>query len=229
MGRKRRIGPYGYHGHFDLGALAHELGRLRRAIAEYRKEISLTNYYKAHYNLGVIYDARRRDREAITEYRAVIRLHPTLAEAHNNLGCVYSRLRRYEDARRAFDRAVRLDRRDPRYSITLGLALVKGGHPREAARHFRRGLRLDPKNVDAMANLGFVLVDDAEAFREGIRVLEAARRLAPSDPEILASLAVGYLKAGQVARANRLARRAKVLAPSRRSVAAQVGRVAPAD
>jgi len=138
MARKPRIGPYGYHGHFDIGALAHELGRLRRAIAEYRKEISLTNYYKAHYNLGVIYDARRRDREAIREYRAAIRLHPTLAEAHNNLGCVYSRLRQYENARRAFERAVRLDRRDSANSINLRLALAKGRHPL-AVDHLKAG------------------------------------------------------------------------------------------
>lgn len=209
----RTVTLYGRHGHYDVGTVAQGVGRVRRAIAEYKREIRLSNYYKAHYNLGVIYEERGRHQAAMDEYKAAIRLHPTLADAHNNLGRIYSRRGQYDKAIKEYLRAARLDRREPLYPINLGIALVKSGERRRAIRHFRRALRLDPKNVDAMVNLGFVLIDRPGSISEGIEVLKKALRVLPRGPFVLAGLAIGYLRLGKVALAKRLARRAVRLAP----------------
>jgi len=211
--RKTNSPPYGHHGHYDLGTVAQGVGRYRRAIAEYRKEIRLTNYYKAHYNLGTILSQKERYAEAIEAYKAALRQRPNLGDAYNNLGIIYTRRRQYRKAIEALSRAVRADPRDPVYHFNLGFACVSAHEDGKAIAAFRRTLRLAPLHLDAMKNLGFLLIEEGTAPAKGVHVLQKALRISPRDPEILADLATGYLKQRRLASAEKLARLARRLAP----------------
>jgi len=99
-----------YHGHYELGILAQDVRRYRMAIARYRREIALTNFYKAHYNLGTILQERKRYAEALKEYKEAVRKCPRFVAAHNNMGIIYTGLKQYHRAIQAFSRAILIDK-----------------------------------------------------------------------------------------------------------------------
>jgi len=223
QGQEKKIS--GEHHHYDLGCLAQEIGLYRRAIAEYKKEIRLTDYYKAHHNLGTIWLERRRYADAIRAFLAAIRRCRDLAEAYDNLGVVYSRLGQYRKAVRSYSTASRLNPKDPRPVANLGCTLIRMGQHRQAIAALRRALRLDPKDVEVLHTLGFLLIDEELEISRGVKLLEIARRRAPRSAQLLADLAAGYLKLRRVARARSVLRLARRLRPTNKQTRAQIRRL----
>lgn len=227
--RRYRIGKPGgsttyIHPHYDLGTLSQGLGAYRKAVWHYKKEIKLTGYYKAHYNLGVILQERKRYRDAIGEFRKALRRNPRLHEAYNNLGYCYFHLGNCEDAVSAYSKAVNLRRRDPTYLTNLGRAYARAGRYQEAVATMRRAMVLAPDHLATRTVLGYLLLERKETLSEGIRLLRAANRSNPSDPQVLASLASGYLNLGRLQEAAELLRKAKGLAPKDAFVLEEVRR-----
>lgn len=204
------------HAHYELGVLAQEFGRCRKASAEYKKEIARTDYYKAHYNLGTVLEQQRRYAEAIKEFKKVIQRRPAFYLAYNYLGLIYVELKQYADAIKAYSRAIQLNKRDPIPICNLGLAYDKSGQYRKAIAAFRKALTLAPRHLDALKDLGDLLICEGISVMEGLKLLQKAKRIAPDDPEVLACLAVGYLKQGRQAQATKFALRAQELAHNNR-------------
>jgi tetratricopeptide (TPR) repeat protein len=200
------------HTHYELGVLAQEFGRNRKAIAEYKKEIARTDYYKAHYNLGTVLEQQRRYAEAIKEFKKVIQRCPSFYLAYNYIGLIYAELKQYANAIKAYSRAIQLNKRDPIPICNLGLAYDKSGQYRKASAAFRKALTLAPRHLDALKNLGDLLICEGISVTEGLNLLQKAKRITPDDPEVLACLAVGYLKQGRQSQATKSARRAQELA-----------------
>ena len=217
-----------YHGHYELGILAQDVRRYRMAIARYRREIALTNFYKAHYNLGTILQERKRYAEALKEYKEAVRKCPRFVAAHNNMGIIYTGLKQYHRAIQAFSRAILIDKTNALFFFNLGFTYATAGQYPKAVTTLRKALALEPRHSGAMGLLGGVLIEEGILLAEGISLLRRARKAAPGDPQDLACLAVGYLKQGRFARASRLARRAKALAPNDQFVLEQVRRVSRA-
>lgn len=213
------------HPHYDLGCLAQEVGQYRRAIAEYKREIRSTDYYKAHHNLGTIWLERRRYDDAIRTFLAAIRRCRGLADGHNNLGVAYSRIGQYQKAVRSYARASRLNPRDPRPLANLGFTLTRIGRYREAVAALRRALRLDPSNLEVLHTLGVILIDKDLAVREGVSFLEVARRRVRRDAQLLADLAAGDLKLGRIVRAHSVLQTASGLRSANQRVRVQIRRL----
>jgi tetratricopeptide (TPR) repeat protein len=121
-----------------------------RAIAAYRRVISLSPYYARLANLWMG-DAllKKKDSEAaIAAFREAIRLLPRgsqhLSMAHMKLGTALSAVGRLAEADAEFRESLRLKPDEPSWLADLGVALATSGRPAEALRRTCAGLRQHP-------------------------------------------------------------------------------------
>jgi Flp pilus assembly protein TadD len=92
---------------------------------------------------------------------------------------------------------------DRAYGV-LGLALSMLGHHRSAARAYRHALALQPDSVCYAHNLGHLLDVGLGRPAEALRLLGAAHRAEPGEPEIAGSYALALARAGQRSQAERV-------------------------
>ena len=213
------------HPHYELGSLAQGIGWYQKAIHEYKREIAQTNYYKAHYNLATILKEQRKYSEASKEFNKAVKRNPKMAEAYNNLGIIYTERKSINLAVRAFSKAIRIKRTDPTFLFNLGFAYAQAAQFHKAIDAFRKAIKIAPRNLDVLKNLGYLLIDQEISVSEGLGLLREALRRAPKDGQILAGLAVGYMKQKQFVEAKQIAAKAKQLRPKDRFVSEQVARV----
>jgi len=74
----------------NLGVEYYDIGRVKKAIASYKKAIEIyPKYVLAHNNLGVAYQAIEKNEEAIASFKKAIELNPEYIDAYNNLANMY--------------------------------------------------------------------------------------------------------------------------------------------
>jgi len=200
---------------FNLALLFEREGNLDRAIREYRAAAATgIEDPRVHLNLGNLLARTGRLAEARTEYRRVASIAPEWeASARTNLGIVDAQEGDWEGAIRQFDKALA---RDPSRATALrglaGACLAAGrfdeavvAHRRALAAHagpeseLRRGL--------GAAYLELGLLEDAE--RESL----AALALDPRDVVATVTLVQVYRRRGETEAAERMAARAREIAP----------------
>ncbi|MGQ0735215.1 MAG: protein kinase domain-containing protein [Acidobacteriota bacterium] len=159
----------------QLGVAYHSIGDPERALDNYRRAIAISPSPQALSNIGALLHERGDFQGAVDAYRSAIAMRPTSHVTHRNLGDALARLGLSADAERAYRQAI---------------ALV------------RAELGVDPRNARNLAFLSVYLakVGDRE---DAQRQAEAARALAPEDPQVLYRCAVVYALAGAVDRALR--------------------------
>lgn len=138
----------------------------------------------AHQNLGLLLDAGGRHPEAMMHHRRAIALKPHNAAAHLNLGISLAQQGDYAGAVPAFQAALRLQPDYAKAHRNLGAALLLSGRAAEALPHYSKAMRLA---TEPAAYRGYALALDATGRRgEACEQVEAALRLFPADPELLA-------------------------------------------
>jgi Flp pilus assembly protein TadD len=76
--------------HYNLGNAYATKGNLDRAVAEYKKALTLKPLYaEAHNNLGSVYALQGTVNKAFEEINQALSIRPHYAKAHNNLGNIY--------------------------------------------------------------------------------------------------------------------------------------------
>jgi len=104
-----------------------------------------------------------------------------------------------DEALATLDRLLALRPDDPYYLELKGQILFETGRAEEAVPIYRRAVAAAPDQPLIRTGLGRALLalETAEADREALAVLEAARAAAPTDANALRSLATAYARAGQ--------------------------------
>lgn len=141
----------------NLGMALESKGRMREAMAAYRKSVTEDPANPQGFlNLGaMLADAGRTD-DAIQFYRDALRIDPRMPQAHNNLALALKRQGKAAEARKHFEQAVALD---PLYAnawTNLGALLQEAGETGKAAHAFQMALRADPANPLAHRNLAAI-------------------------------------------------------------------------
>jgi tetratricopeptide (TPR) repeat protein len=126
---------------------------------------SSPNNYRALDLLGILRAQQQRNSEAEDIFQRVIKTKPDYASAH----------------------------------IDLGLLYVQMGEAEKAVAQLEEGLRLAPERTDAAAALAGVLRDEARSAtvedpEKALSLLLRARKLAPSDPDVLFDLGMVELR-----------------------------------
>ena len=105
-----RKSPYKARAYQYLGLAFHDTGNLDRAIAEYKKSLSLNPLHAdVHNNIGVSYFYRGDVDTAITHFKHAISIDPSHSDAHYNLGIAYGEKGLFELAHEEISKGLRLN------------------------------------------------------------------------------------------------------------------------
>ena len=144
--------------HFNLGVSYQEEGKLRKAIEEYEKVISIEPFnLEAYNNLGMAYKDLGELDKAIDYYRQAIALDPRYERAHCNLAIAFYLKGDLNAAVSEARLAIALNPEDIESYNNLGLFYKESNRVHEAMEAFLKALALDPGYAPAHYNLALLL------------------------------------------------------------------------
>jgi putative PEP-CTERM system TPR-repeat lipoprotein len=154
------------------------------------------------YNLkGAVYLGLRDQKSARTSFEKVLELEPNNFNAAHTLGLLDLRERKPEDARKRYEQIVAREPKNEDMLLALAeLAAVTGKGPSEVKAAIERAISANPTSVRprlALTNY-YSRIGDAKAQ---LVAADAARTALPNDAQIVESLGVAQLAAGDRARA----------------------------
>ena len=173
---------------------------------------------------------RGQTADAIAQLSAAAVNSPDLITANNLLGLAYDRLGRHDEAQIAYERALAAAPADAPTLNNLGYSLYLSDRYLAALTRLKQAARLDPASPQVANNLALVygrlgkfddafknftrahgefyarvqtaaLLEEAGRDRDAIKHFELARRLDPTNAEILRRLINLYVRTGQPGKA----------------------------
>ena len=193
-----RKSPNKVRGHHNMAVAYQELGRLDKAIVEYKTALSLKpDDADAHMNLGLGYQDLGRVDEARQEFKTALALKPDDADFHNHVGTVFQKQGHLEEAMQEYKTAVALKSDFAEAHNNLGLVYQKQGHLEEAMQEYKTAMALKPDYADPHNNLG-VVYQKLRRPDDAIREYKAALALEPDDAEPRYNLGLAYFEEGRL-------------------------------
>lgn len=184
-----------------LGVIAHQSGRLDRAVELLTRAAALSERESAvHNHLGKALAETGRMEVARIHFERALALAPDDTETLYNLANALAALQEIDPAIAAFEKALALkpDYADAR--LNLGSLLARLDRPSEAIGQFEAVIAVQPDSAEAYNNLGFVL-NGRGRHHQAIAALERALAIAPDYPEALNNLGNARLATGAVTEA----------------------------
>jgi len=175
-----------------------ELGQDLPAVDKLNKAIKVDpQFAQAYPELGKAYEKLGQDEKALAAYRQAVRLDPASFENHMGLAKTYERLNRYPQAAEAYTRAIALDPNNlDAVSGAAGCFLKSGQYVKAQAC-----CEQTPVHRNELLPLLARACEGQHDYAGAIDVYEELSAAEPSDPNVLLSLGVAYLKAGRFDRA----------------------------
>ena len=210
---------------FYLGEIAEETRRYDEAIARYREVTTGDRAWAAKLRIAAVMgkqghvDAARKylgtlepdgSDEAIELKQAEAQL---LQDAHD-----------YKGAYEVLSEALADDPDSADLLYDLAMVAEKLDRLDEVESRLKRVIELKPDNAQALNALGYTLVDRTPRAVEGMKLIEKAHELAPSDPFILDSMGWAHFRLGNLSESEKYLRRALAERPDP-EIAAHLGEV----
>jgi Flp pilus assembly protein TadD len=193
----RQAGDGTARDHLERGRALLEEGQLNEAIEELSRAASLdARLSQAHSLLAVAYDRKGLRERARDAYERAVEMNETDAQALNNLGYSLYLSGSYRAAVDKLKRAARLAPSDTRILNNLALAQCRLGKFDDAYRNFARAGGAFSGHVNVAA-----MLTRMGRQERAVEHLESARKLQPSDTNVLRQLAELYEQAGRGDRA----------------------------
>lgn len=170
--------------HLNLGVMAINQGRARKAEAAYRQALRLDpEFVPATVNLADLYRQLGQEQEGQQVLLDGIEANPLDPSLHHALGLLQVRRNQLDKATRSLARATELAPGNNHYTYVYALALEKAGVHDKAADTLAKVLRQDPAHRDAAVTLANLYIKTGNTKAAG-EVIRAIRRNAPEDPRI---------------------------------------------
>ncbi len=195
-------------------------GQVQEAEATYQRAIGMhPNDWLGYKDLGAFYVRYARYSAAEAPFRKVLELTPDNYIGYRNLGALYHFMDRQAEAEGALNRSIAIKPTNLAY-LNLGTLYFFQGRYAEAASMDEKAVALGSNDYVIWGNLADAyrwapgLAGKApETYRRAIQTAEEQLRITPSDPSLLASLAVYWGKLGNSPKALGLAEESRRLAP----------------
>ncbi len=142
----------------NLGALYAGRGEFKKAIAEFKKALTLKSDYPApHKNLAKALFADGRTSEAVSQYRAAVRADPLDYEAHEALAGIYRDGGLFAKSEKEYKIVLSIAQTNINARLNLANIYIVGGRFDEAISELRKILRREPGKAEAYYNLALAL------------------------------------------------------------------------
>ena len=173
---------------FNRANVHRKLGDINAAVEDLEVAVRLApGWQAARRQLGTMLILLGRNTEAIERFKEVLASAPEDHSSHSNLSLALANVQRGQEALEAGRRAVELAPDNPGYRTNLASFHDDFSAPEVALRHWREATERFPEHAMGWRGLGHRL-RLAGRFEEARRCLETARRLDPSDPDVLDAL-----------------------------------------
>jgi membrane associated rhomboid family serine protease/Flp pilus assembly protein TadD len=153
----------------------------------------------AHFALGAAYLRTKRFPDAVRELGSAHKLAPQDALTLNQLGAAYLDSEDFDNASAVFRLAIEADPREMRNQLGLAEALSGKGQYKEAADEARKAVAAFPNEAEPHSILGQVEIKLGQTV-DGIKELETAFHLDPTDEDIRTALVTAYVSTGNSAK-----------------------------
>jgi predicted Zn-dependent protease len=141
----------------------------------------------------VAYETRAFD-EAAEQYRWLCKMEPGTALFHKRLGQALLMGNDVSGALTALDRALALNPSDSEVALSIAYAQERAGHLPDAIQQYRRALAQRPDDYRLANNLANALANADTNLDEAFALAQKAREKSSSDPIVLDTVGVIYLK-----------------------------------
>jgi tetratricopeptide (TPR) repeat protein len=159
-------------------------GRIKEAVAEFQKAISIdSNYAEAHNDLGVALARLSKPEQAMVEFQKAISIDPNYTEAHSNLGLTLIELGKLKEAVAEFQKAISIN---PNFADAYSnLAIVYFGLDKfdEAIRVLQKAISIKPNDVVIRTNLASAYIRLGK-LEQAITEFQKAINIDPNDAEV---------------------------------------------
>jgi tetratricopeptide (TPR) repeat protein len=210
---------------FYLGEIAEETRRYDEAITRYREVTEGERAWLAKLRIAAIMGKQGR-LESARQFLGA--LEPDGRDQEIQLKQAEAQLlqdaRDYQGAYAVLSEALadEPDSADLLYDVAM--VAEKLDRLDEAESRLKRVIELKPDNAQALNALGYTLVDRTQRAAEGLKFIEKAHALAPSDPFILDSMGWAHFRLGNLSESEKFLRRALAERPDP-EIAAHLGEV----
>jgi tetratricopeptide (TPR) repeat protein len=178
-----------------------ELGQNELAVGKLNAVVAADpEFALAHAELGKAYQALGDGEKALAAFEQAAKLAPWSVEDHLNLARIQAALGRYPEAAQAYTRAAELDPKC--FDAIRGAAecYLQAGQGTKALIYCEMAEKAGDRPKEALSLLARAH-EAQKDYPRAVEVYERLRALDRDDPNVLLSLGVAYLKAGQYDRA----------------------------
>jgi putative PEP-CTERM system TPR-repeat lipoprotein len=193
------------------------LGQLASmALAEKQPDAALSRVTKQaalvpksggiQYLLGMVYLARREEALAEGAFLKAAELEPTMVDAYVRLGDLYQASGRYDEALAKANEALRISPQALVPQMVMGVVYYRKGDAAKAQKVYERVLMLHPRFALAANNLAWLYSEHGGDQAKALQLAQAAKGMAPEDPNVSDTLGWILYKSGVYQRAAGLLR-----------------------
>jgi protein O-mannosyl-transferase len=169
--------------YLHLGLALAEEGKIRDAVVQYSKGLSITPDFRILMVRGNSYSSLGQYNLAIEDYNDAIRLNPDLSDAYYRRGSAYSALGQYQIAIADFNEYIRREPEDARAYYGRGNAFSEIKQNRTAIEDYNEAIRFKPDFAEAYFNRGNAYVREPGQYELAIKDYNEAIRLKPDFTE----------------------------------------------
>lgn len=210
---------------FFLGEIAEETRRYDEAIARYREVAEGDRAWPAKLRIAGVM-GKQGHVESARQFLAT--LEPDGRDEEIQLKQAEAQLlqdaRDYKGAYTVLSEALVDDPDSAELLYDVAMVAEKLDRLEEVESRLKRVIELKPDNAQALNALGYTLVDRTPRAVEGMKLIEKAHALAPSDPFILDSMGWAHFRLGNLSESEKFLRRALAERPDP-EIAAHLGEV----
>jgi len=186
----------------ELGRVLARQGRIDEAVKEFRAAIALRpQSWSAYSAMGLALLGAQRYSEAADAFQRVTELQPDNYIGYQQLGTAYQSMGRAEAALASYQKTIAIRPSAQAYS-NIGAIQHSRGQFALAVDAYRAAIALRPNSAATHRNLGDALTklgrtaDAQMAYRQAVALARADLAVNPTDPRIMAALAVYLQKSG---------------------------------
>lgn len=194
--RYLKIEPEDPEIHFQLGFIHQKLGDTPKAIAAFKKSVTLDpSQIASNLALAELYELTRSTAAAIAAYQKCIELDPRNPAFYSRLGLLYFNNKEWDDAASQFQNSRSLAPNDTTQNYYLARIAEERGQWKQASDLAEQSYAMS-KDPQFLPLLAYYLTMQHRT-KEAVKWLEKARRADPENPNILLFLGMDYLELDQ--------------------------------